>query len=67
MKFYDSVFAIDKKQYEKLRNRKALFQEYTGTKKQLFTTLISSNGIKYNDYANEIVDSEVTLKDLFVG
>ncbi len=66
MKFYDSVFAIDKKQYETLRNRKALFQEYTGTKKQLFTTLISSNGIKDNDYANEIVDSEVTLEDLFV-
>ena len=65
IKFYYSVFAIDKKYYEQLRNRKAHFREYTGTKKQIFTTMISSNGIKKNKYADEVVDSEVRVKDLF--
>ena len=65
IKFYDSVFTINKNVYSQLQNRKALFREYTGTKKQLFTTMISSNGIKKNDFASDVVDSEITMEDFF--
>jgi len=65
IKFYDSVYTITKNVYTHLQHRKTLFQEYTDTKKQVFTTMITSHGIKDNAYASEAVDSKVVLKDLF--
>ena len=65
IKYYAGEFIIDKKYALRLRNRRFQFQQYTGTKKQVFNTFISNHGVKSNDYAKELVDSEVTLDQLF--
>jgi AAA+ ATPase superfamily predicted ATPase len=65
IKFYDSIYTITKSVYNQLRYRKTLFQEYTSTKKQVFTTMITSHGIKENAYASDVVDFRLRLEDLF--
>ena len=65
IKFYDSVYTITKDVYTQLQHRKTLFQEYTNTKKQVFTTMIASQGIKDSAYASDVVDSRIGLNDLF--
>ena len=42
-----------------------MFEEKTGTKKQIFLTLITTMGFKKNIYSEDLVHSEVVLKDLF--
>jgi len=42
------------------------FEEKTGTKKQIFLTMITILGLKKNFYSEELVDSEVVLKDLIL-
>ena len=44
--------------------KKQRFIEYTGTKKQVFVTLISNHGLVDNAYAREVVDAEVSLTPL---
>jgi len=65
IKFYDSIYTINKNIYTQLQHRKTLFREYTDTKKQLFTTMITCHGLKDNAYATDVVDSRITLADLF--
>ncbi len=43
-----------------------VFEEKTGTKKQIFLTMITTLGLKRNFYSEELVDSEVVLKDLIL-
>lgn len=66
IKYYGALFTIDKRYAYDLNARKQLFIEHTGTKKQVFTSLITNRGVKANAYANEVVDSELTLDDFFV-
>jgi hypothetical protein len=42
-----------------------VFEEKTGTKKQIFLTLITTMGLKKNIYSEDLVHSEEVLKDLF--
>ena len=47
-------------------NRKIkVFKEKTRTKKQIFTALISANGVKNNAYAEDLLSGIVTMEDLF--
>lgn len=64
MKFHSAVFSIQKKYYQQLLEKRQRFTDYTGTKKQVFLTLITNHGVQKNTYANEIVEAEVTLDDL---
>lgn len=64
IKFYASEFSISKSYYEELLRKRQAFIDYSGTKKQVFITLITNHGVKKNQYANEIVDTEVTLEQL---
>lgn len=65
IKYYGALFNIDKQYAQELNERKQLFIERTGTKKQVFTSFITNRGIKANGYANEVVDSELVLDDFF--
>lgn len=65
MKFYNTEFTIDKKYHQNLRNKISEFSKETSTKKNLFLTLITVFGIKKNQYYNEIIQNELTLKDLY--
>ena len=56
MKFSTSTFLIDKKYDQTLRHKKALFQEETKTKKALHTTMITTYGLRENQYAGNVVN-----------
>jgi hypothetical protein len=65
MKYASEEFVIDKKYDENLRNKRGAFRNETKTRKTLHTTLISTYGVKHNEYWGNI-QSEVTMDDLFV-
>jgi AAA+ ATPase superfamily predicted ATPase len=65
IKYYGASFKIDKNYAQNLNERKQLFIEETGTKKQVFTSFITNYGVKENAYSNDVVDSELVLDDFF--
>ena len=65
IKYSNSEFTIDKDYAKKLERKKLIFREKTGTKKTLFTTMITTYGTKTNKYYNSIVDNQLTMDDLF--
>ena len=57
-------FVMDEKQDENLRNKRAAFKYETKTRKAVHLTMITTYGIKHNEYRGNI-QSEVTMGDLF--
>jgi AAA+ ATPase superfamily predicted ATPase len=66
MKFYNAVFTIDKSYYLNLKNKIAALQQHTKTRKNIFVTLITSYGIKENEYSKELVHSHLEMDVLFI-
>jgi AAA+ ATPase superfamily predicted ATPase len=64
MKFANAAFVIDKKYDENLRNKKDCFARETKTKKALHITMVTTYGIKKNEYSGNI-QSEIVMDDLF--
>ena len=64
MKYVQEQFVIDKKQDEILRNKRAAFKQETKTRKAVHLTMITTYGVKHNEYWGSI-QSEVTMDDLF--
>ena len=65
MKYANDQFVIDKKQDENLRNKRGAFRYETKTRNALHLTMITTYGVKHNEYWGNI-QSEVTMEDLFV-
>jgi hypothetical protein len=65
MKFGEGEFVIDKKYAGELRNKIRTFHRVTGTRKTLFLTMITTYGVKRNDYQVEPVQNSVTADALF--
>ncbi len=65
MKFVEGPFTISKTYSEELNHKKHLFREKTGTTHALFTTLLTTEGIKKNMYSLSVVDAEITVDALF--
>ena len=65
IKYTDKPFSIDKAYAEKLTTRLNIFKAKIKTNKQIFLSFISANGLKKNLYSEELVDSLVTIEDLF--
>lgn len=66
MKFYNTVYTIDKKVYKNLLNKIEAFQAETHTRKNIFLVMITTHGIKANEYSNELVQNSLDLNSLFV-
>jgi len=66
IKFSNYQYTIDKKYARNLDKKVKVFEEKTGTKKQVFLSLITTIGLKRNFYSEDLVDSEVVLKDLMI-
>ena len=66
MKYASEKFLIDKKYDEILRNKRGVFRSQTKTKNAIHITLITTYGIKHNEYWGNI-QSEVIMDDLFVS
>ncbi|MDR2556669.1 MAG: ATP-binding protein [Bacteroidales bacterium] len=64
MKFSNKEYTINKDYDRILQNKKWTFAEETQTKKALHTTMITTYGVKHNEYWNNI-QSEVKMDDLF--
>ena len=64
MKYAGGEFVIDKKYDANLRNKKWTFVRETKTRKGVHVTMITTYGVKRNEYWNNI-QSEVTMDDLF--
>lgn len=65
IKYTNTPFKIDKQYAAILRNKIATFIKQTKTTKQVFLAMISANGLAKSKYVDELVDSVVTLDDLF--
>jgi AAA+ ATPase superfamily predicted ATPase len=65
MKFYNAPFTIDKSYYLNLKNKIAELQKYTKTRKNIFLTLVTTYGIKENEYSRELTQSNLDMNVLF--
>lgn len=67
IKYTNEKFIIDKQYAEKLMHKRSVFENKANVNKQIFIAIISASGMRKNSYYDEIVDSVVTLEDLFVA
>jgi AAA+ ATPase superfamily predicted ATPase len=65
MKFSQSEFSIDKRYAAELANKLKVFRDTTRTRKTLFLTIITTYGVKRNNYYTNLVENELTIEDLF--
>jgi hypothetical protein len=65
MKYANGEFTIDKKLDASLRQKRMLFKEETKTRKAVHLTMISTYGIKPNEYRGHI-QSKITMNELFI-
>jgi len=65
IKYSESEYHMDKAEEHSIRNRCADFRDETKTRNSLVTTLITTFGIRQNEYSSAI-NSVVTLDDLFL-
>ena len=65
IKFYNAVWQLDKNDAAVFREKMAVFQRVSTTKKHIFLTLISTFGIKQNAHSLGLVDRHFDLNILF--
>jgi len=65
IKFYSDEFAVDKEYHLVLERRKKLLREVIPVKSVVHSTLITTYGLKRNEYSGDFV-SVITADDLFV-
>ncbi|HMQ46773.1 MAG TPA: ATP-binding protein [Saprospiraceae bacterium] len=65
IKFSVHPFEITKAYDLKLRNKVAAFKQATATTKSVFLVMLTTFGLLDNPYARSVVQSELTLEDLF--
>jgi uncharacterized protein len=63
-KFYNTVFEINKDYHKALINKKELFIEKTKTKKNIFVTMVTLNGVKVNEYFLSVISNQITTDQL---
>ncbi|MBR5982692.1 MAG: AAA family ATPase [Bacteroidales bacterium] len=64
VKYSEDPYMLDKDEYEKFKNRIALFKKQTGFAGGIVPTFITVNGLQRNSYSEHIV-AQITLDDLF--
>lgn len=65
MKFSEKEFTIDKAYAANLQNKVTRFQEHTGTKKELHLTVVTTFGVKQNQYEEHLIARSVSMNYLF--
>ncbi len=64
MKFYNAPFSIDKRYYQNLKNKIAELQQETKTRKNIFLVMLTSHGLKENEYSRELVQNTLDMNIL---
>ena len=65
LKFYNDEFLLTKNYAEELEHKRSAFQKNTKTKKQLFWVLLTTFGVKENEYSKAVVSRIFGMEDLF--
>ena len=65
IKFSKGSYILDKKTADNIRQKHAVFQYSSKSKKHLFTTFITTFGLTDNKWTMELVDQSLTMDDLF--
>lgn len=65
MKFYNQQLTLNQKDADTLRERKARFQNYSKTKKNVMLTMITPFGVQENKHSLAEIDNALMLNDLF--
>ncbi len=65
MKHFDFEFVINKKYYQDLKNKMRIFKNKARTNKTLFLVMMTTYGVKENQYYEEIVSGQLKLEVLF--
>jgi uncharacterized protein len=65
MKFSGTPYTITAQYAKELQHKVMAYKTASKTNKTIFTTLVTSYGVKENEYAAQYVDSSVKLSELF--
>lgn len=65
MKFSEKEYAIDKAYARELRSKIEVFRRVTATRKAVFLAIVTTAGLRANEYQAELVQNEVELPALF--
>lgn len=65
MKYTDSEYVLGKAEVETLQHKKQVFRKITKNSKTLFTTFISTYGVRKNSHSLSVLDQQLILDDLF--
>lgn len=65
MKFSDGQFEITKDYATKLRNKLYIFKNVTKTRKTILPAMISTFGVKQNQYSLDLVQNDIKMDSLF--
>lgn len=65
MKFYEGPYSINKTEYENLKNKMFQFKQDTKTRKNVFITMITSQGLHENANSLELITNKLELDCLF--
>ena len=65
LKFYDTIYEINKNYAQQLNEKVSIFKEKSKLKKSVFLTLLTANGAKKNEYYLSTITNELTIEDLF--
>lgn len=65
IKFYNDEYTIDAGYLNRLRTKERQFKATTKTKKGIYTAMITTWGVKVNQYSKAIVSNSLTMNCLF--
>lgn len=65
VKYSNKKFIIDKRYAGELKAKKEVFRMHSRSNKTIHLTMITTYGVKDNDYKMQLADSEVQMEDLF--
>jgi hypothetical protein len=65
MKFHFAPYSLDKAYYLNLKNKVSELRRETGTRKNIFISMISVYGLKENAYSRELINNDLDINTLF--
>ena len=63
---HSGLLTLSKSYAENLRNKTMLFKDLSQTRKQIFLNLLTTFGLKPNEYSIGLIDKAMTMDVLFV-
>ncbi len=65
LKFYNNIMNLSKSYANDLRDKVRIFKESTLTNKQVFLNVLTTFGLKHNEYSIGLIDKAMTMDILF--